>query len=249
MKIELSNRVALVTDASTEIGQAICIQLAESGATVIGLLKTDEEIKSLNTIFQTSGQNITLLPADILDFENCTLLVKQIESEFENIDIVVNNSDVKMKAKFTELDQQQWQNVVHSNLDPAFNLCRQISEGMSERGFGRIINISSIYARMGLAEQSAYAASKAGLHGFTMALAQELARKGVTVNTVSPGQIRDKEIENMPAEDANNLLMNIPASRFGEVEDVASLVDFLCSQNAGYITGNDIAVNGGQYIH
>lgn len=249
MKIELSNKVALVSDASSEIGQAICRQLAESGARVIGLCPTEETLEKTLATFKSQQSDVEFLEADVRIYENCQQLVAKIETDCDGIDIIINNTDTNTLCDFADMSKEQWSELIGTNLDPAFNLCRQISEGMSERGFGRIINISSVNARRGVEQQSAYAASKAGVHGFTMALAQELARKGVTVNTVSPGQIKTDAFNDMSADTLNDMLMDIPASRFGKADDVASLVDFLCSQQAGYITGSDIPVNGGQYIH
>ena len=179
----------------------------------------------------------------------CEKVIHEIEDEIGNIDIVINNSDLISVCAFEDMSQKHWAMSMNVILDSAYNLCRLISESMSERGFGRIINISSIYSRKGEAGKSAYAASKFGLHGFTMALAQELAHKGVTVNTVSPGHIKNDEVKSMPTADANRIVAEIPAARFGEAREVASLVDFLCSQQASFITGTDIAINGGQYIH
>jgi acetoacetyl-CoA reductase len=249
MKIDLENRIALVSDGSNDIGQAICIQLAESGARVIGLTANKDEISKSKAHFKKTGLDIKLMHVDITDFAACKKMVHQVESELGNIEIVVNNSEYSVQRAFSKLSQQQWSESMKVNLDSVYNLCRLICEGMTERGFGRVINISSMYGRKGEVNQSAYAASKSGVHGFTMALAQELARKGVTVNTVSPGHIKTVEIESMNAGDANNIVAEIPAARFGETNEVASLVDFLCSKQASFITGTDISINGGQYIH
>jgi len=249
MKIDLENRIALVAEACSDVGKAICVQLAESGARVVGLTSNKEQINKCRTYFKKIGLDIKIHSADITDFEVCKKVIKKIESELGCIEIVINNSEYIAQGNFSKLSRQQWVDSMNINLDSVYNLCRLISEGMTERGFGRIINFSSMYARKGEAGQSAYAASKSGVHGFTMALAQELARKGVTVNTVSPGHIKTIEVENMNAQDSNNMISEIPAARFGETDEVASLVDFLCSNQASFITGIDIPINGGQYIH
>jgi acetoacetyl-CoA reductase len=249
MKIDLENRIALVAEGCNDIGKAICAQLAESGARVIGLSNSKDGIAKTRAYFKKTGLDIKIYFAEITDFGACKKIIQKIETELGNIDIVINNAEFASHSDFSKMSQEQWANSMSINLDSTYNLCRLISEGMTERGFGRIINISSMYGRKGEAGQSAYAAAKSGMHGFTMALAQELARKGVTVNTVSPGHIKIAEMEKMPTARVNSIVAEIPAARFGETEEVATLVDFLCSKQASFITGTDIAVNGGQYIH
>lgn len=221
MKIELNNRVALVLGGTTPIGAAICKQLAESGARVV-----------------TADQT------DTTDFDACVKLIETTENSVGPIDIVVNSSATPAEPKpFHQMDKAQWDKAITGNIDVVFNICRNLAEKMSNRGFGRIINISSIISRMGQSGQTHEAAAMAGLHGFTMALAQELARKGVTVNTISAGYIASSTTTDQP------LPANIPAGRAGNVNELASLVDYLCSDHAGYINGADIAINGGQYMH
>jgi acetoacetyl-CoA reductase len=249
MKIDLEKKVALVAEGGNEIGKAICIQLAESGARVVALTSEKDQISKSRADFKKAGLDIKVHHVDVSDFEACKKAIKKIETELGSIEIVINNTDYSFRRDFNKLSQQQWSDAMSVNLDSVYNLCRLLSEGMTERGFGRIINVSSMYGRKGEAGYSAYAASKSGMHGFTMALSQELARKGVTVNTVSPGHIKTVEIENMDSKEANNIVADIPAARFGATEEVASLVDFLCSSHAGFITGTDISINGGQYIH
>jgi acetoacetyl-CoA reductase len=249
MKIDLENRIALVAEACSDVGKAICVQLAESGARVIGLTSSKENINKSRAYFKKIGLDIKIHSTDITDFNACKKIIKKIETDLGCIEIVINNSEYIAHGDFSKLSQQQWVDSMSVNLDSVYNLCRLISEGMTERGFGRIINFSSMYGRKGEAGQSAYAASKSGVHGFTMALAQELARKGVTVNTVSPGYIKTVELEDMNTEDSNSIIAEIPAARFGETDEVASLVDFLCSNQASFITGTDIPINGGKYIH
>jgi len=249
MKIDLENKIALVADASNDIGKAICVQLVESGARVVGLVRNEDDISQTRAFFRKTAQDVTIYAADATVFDSCKKTIQKIEADIGSIDIVINNSDFIATSNFREMSQKQWADSMNINLDGTYNLCRLISEGMTERGFGRIINISSMYGRKGAAGQSAYATSKSAMHGFTMALAQEVARKGVTVNTVSPGHIKVTAVKNLSTAKANSLVAEIPASRFGEAEEVASLVDFLCSKQAGFITGTDIAINGGQYIH
>lgn len=249
MKIDLENKVALVAEGSSAIGKAICLQLLESGAKVSCFTSNAEAEDQCRQYFAKKGLEVNIYRAEVSNFAECARIITEIEQTSGVIDIMINNTDFDYSGNFNEMSLQQWQNSIHINLDSVYNLCRQISEKMSERHFGRIINISSVYAKKGKSGKSAYAASKSGLHGFTMALSQELARKGVTVNTVSPGHIKtDSEQESAPA-DSNEIIADIPASRLGEAEEVASLVDFLCSEQASFITGTDIPINGGQHIY
>lgn len=249
MKIDLGNKVALVADGSSAIGKAICLQLAESGARVSCLTSSAETESECQKYFSDKGFDVTIYRADIGNFAECEKLIAEIEQAGAMVDIMINNTDFNYSGNFNEMSVQQWQDSIHINLDSVYNLCRQISEKMSERHYGRIINISSVYAKKGVSGRSAYAAPKSGLHGFTMALSQELARKGVTVNTVSPGHIKTEKEEELSQADTNEIIAGIPASRMGEANEVASLVDFLCSEQASFITGTDIAINGGQHIY
>ena len=249
MKIELNNKLALVAEGASTIGKAVCAQLLESGARVVCLVPGADSEKDCQAYYSANNLDVKVISADTGNFQACVELVRKIEDECGHIDIMVNNIDHDCDAEFSHMTQQQWQDSIHVNLDSVYNLCRQLSEKMSERGFGRIINISSVYGKKGAAGKSAYAASKSGLHGFTMALSQELARKGVTVNTVSPGHIRNDDENKTGSTASTELLTQIPAARLGEASEVASLVDFLCSSQAGFITGADIAINGGQHIY
>ncbi len=249
MKIDLKNKVALVAEGSNAIGKAICLQLAESGASVSCLTSTAKAEAECRKYFSKKGFEISIYRADIGNYAECAKVIAEIEQASGVVDIMINNTDFDYSGNFNEMSLQQWQDSIHINLDSVYNLCRQISEKMSERQFGRIINISSVYAKKGESGKSAYAASKSGLHGFTMALSQELARKGVTVNTVSPGHIKTDKRQDLSPADTNDIIAGIPASRMGEANEVASLVDFLCSEQASFITGTDIPINGGQHIY
>jgi acetoacetyl-CoA reductase len=249
MKIDLENRVALVAEGSNDVGQAICTQLAESGARVVTLIRNKSNNRQAKVYFKKFGLDIKIYNADITNFMACEKIIRKIDTEMGGIDIVINNSEINIRGDISEMAHRQWKDCMSENLDSVYNLCRPISEKMTERGFGRINNISLMYGRKGEKGKSAYAASKFGLHGFTMSLAQELARSGITVNTISPGHIKTSDLEDMPTNEANSIVVEIPAARFSEVEEVASLVDYLCSKQASFITGTDIVVNGGQYIH
>jgi acetoacetyl-CoA reductase len=242
MKTELNNKIALVVGGSSPIGTAICKQLTLSGANVIAT-HPDQGIEEWQIKLAESGINITAFKVDVTDFDECVKLVEDIEQSIGPIDIIVNTSALEESVPFNKMDKKQWDNMLTNNVDAVFNICRNLAERMTNRGFGRIINISSIISRMGRVGHTHQAAAKAGLHGFTMALAQELARKGVTVNTVSPGFIASNDATD------NAIAATIPAGRLGNAEEIACLVDFLCSEQAAYINGADIAINGGQYTH
>ena len=249
MNIDLQSRTALVADGNSELGRVICQQLAQSGAKVVCLVTSMDTAKQNDALFQESKNGIRSVVVDTRDFSACKDAVNEIEQELGHIDIVINNSDLEVSGSFLESSHEDWLESASVNLDSVFNICRLISEGMGERGFGRIINISSVYGRKGKGGKAIYAATKSGVHGFTMALSQELARKGVTVNTVSPGHINLDSSTSISDDELNQVVSEIPAARLGEADEVASLVGFLCSNQAAFITGNDIAVNGGQYIH
>jgi len=243
MKIELNNRVALVLGGTSHIGTAICKQLSLSGARVVTDYQ-DGNVDVWQNQLAAAGVHVTAFKADITDFDACIRLVETIENTIGPVDIIVNSPALNGEPKpFHLMNKDQWDKTMTNSIDTVFNICRNLAERMSNRGFGRIINISSIISRMGQAGHTHDAAARAGLHGFTMALAQELARKGVTVNTISPGYIASVATveQQIPA--------SIPAGRPGSVDEIASLVDYLCSEHAGYINGADIAMNGGQYMH
>ncbi len=243
MKIDQNNRIALVLGGTTPVGTAICKQLAHSGARIITEY-LDENIDAWKGTLTAENVQVTAYKVDITDFDACVRLVENIEENVGPIDIIINSPELASTASpFHMMDKDSWDTTMATNIDAIFNICKNLAEKMSTRGFGRIINISSIISRMGQAGHTHDAAAKAGLHGFTMALAQELARKGVTVNTITPGYITALHSTAQPVP------ANIPAGRAGNVDEIASLVDYLCSDHAGYINGADIAINGGQYMH
>jgi len=244
MNIDLKNKVALVTGGSGEIGSAICKQLAASGAQLVTNYTDKKEALSWQAKLKKQGIMVGIIAADLTDFDSCNHLIERIEKSMGSIDIVINSAELTDLCLFSKMTRATWNKIRHHNLDSVYNVCRHAAGKMSERGFGRIINISSIQARQGRSGRSHYAASKAGIHGFTMSLAQEVARQGVTVNTISPGLFADQEGAN---ENAANVA-RIPAARLGKAKEVAYLVDFLCSEQAAYINGTDIAINGGDYM-
>jgi acetoacetyl-CoA reductase len=186
---------------------------------------------------------------DVAGFEACGVAVKEIENDFGPVDVLVNNAGITRDVMFHKMSLEQWSAVINTNLNSLFNMCRPVIEGMRARGFGRIISISSINAQKGQMGQSNYCAAKAGELGFTKALAQENAAKGITVNAVCPGYIGTEMVRAMPQEVLEKrILPLIPVGRLGEPEEVARCVAFLASEDAGYITGSTLSVNGGQYM-
>jgi len=248
MKTELTGRVALVTGGTSGIGAAICRQLADSGARVATNYRNEDKARQWLSDVRAQGYDFKTYAVDVRDFEGCGQMVVAIEKELGPIDIVVNNAGITMDVTFRKMAREQWDTVLGINLDSLFNVTRQVIGGMIDRGFGRIINISSINGQKGQIGQTNYTTTKAGMHGFTMSLAQEVARKGITVNTVSPGYIATEMVMAVPENIRNQIIAQIPVGRLGEAQEVAYLVDFLASDKACFITGANLAMNGGQHM-
>lgn len=248
MKTELTGRVALVTGGTSGIGAAIGKQLADSGARVATNYRNEDKARQWLSETRGEGYDFKGYAVDVRDFEGCGQMVAAIEKDLGPIDIVVNNAGITMDVTFRKMAREQWDTVLGINLDGLFNVTRQVIGGMIDRGFGRIINISSINGQKGQIGQANYATTKAGMHGFTMSLAQEVARKGITVNTVSPGYIATEMVMAVPEDIRNQIIAQIPVGRLGEPQEVAYLVDFLASDKACFITGANLAMNGGQHM-
>jgi acetoacetyl-CoA reductase len=247
MKTNHQGRIALVTGGTRGIGAAICKQLADSGARVATNYRNEEAAQKWLSETKPQGYEFKAYRVDVSDFEGCGKMVAQIEKELGPISILVNNAGITWDATLRKMTKEQWDTVLRINLDSVFNVTRQMIQGMMDRGFGRIINLSSINGQKGQIGQSNYAASKAGMHGFTMSLAQEVARKGITVNTVAPGYIATDMVMAVSEDVRKQIIAQIPVGRLGTAEEVAYLVDFLVSDYAGFITGADFALNGGQH--
>ena len=241
-------KIALVTGGTGGIGAAICLSLAEAGAKVATNYRNKEKAEKWQQEVKAKGFDIAIYQADVSDYDACEKMVKQIESDLGPIDILVNNAGITKDTTLRKMTKEQWDAVMSINLDGLFNVTRHVVEGMTNRGWGRIINISSINGQKGQLGQTNYTASKAGMHGFTMSLAQEVARKGVTVNTVSPGYIATDMVMAVPEEIRNNIITQIPVGRLGTSEEVAAMVSFLASDQAGFTTGANFAMNGGQHM-
>ena len=246
MKTSLQGKVAIVTGGTGGIGTVISKQLTDSGAKVAINYRSEEKLKKM----QEACKGYTFHPfkADVTDFESCKKFVEAVEKEVGPVDILVNCAGITMDTTLRKMTKEQWDGVLTTNLDSVFNMSRHVVQGMTDRGFGRIINISSINGQKGQIGQTNYSAAKAGMHGFTMALAQEVARKGVTVNTVAPGYTATDMVMAVPEDIRKQIIAQIPVGRLGKPEEIAYVVDFLCAPEAGFITGADIAANGGQHM-
>lgn len=245
---DLKGKTALVTGGTGGIGAAICLRLAASGAKVATNYRNEEKARKWQEEAKAKGFDIKIYHADVSDLDACAALVQKIEADLGPVDILINNAGITKDASFRKMTKAQWDEVMHINLDGMFNITKQVVAGMMERSWGRIINISSINGQKGQFGQANYCTSKAGMHGFTMALAQEVARKGITVNTVSPGYIATEMVMAVPEEIRKQVVAQIPVGRFGTSEEVAAMVDFLCSSEAGFTTGADFSMNGGQHM-
>lgn len=248
MKIDLTGKVALVTGGTGGIGASICESLAESGAKVATNYRNEE--KAQEWLKETAGRgfDFTAYQVDVTDTEGCAKMLADIEKDLGPIDIIVNNAGITWDTTLRKMTKEKWDAVMSINLDSLFNITQPVIEGMTNRGWGRVINISSINGQKGQMGQTNYTTTKAGMHGFTMSLAQEVARKGVTVNTVSPGYIATEMVMAVPEDIRNHIISGIPVGRLGKPEEIAATVTFLASDQASFITGADFAQNGGQHM-
>ena len=247
---ELQQRVAIVTGGIGGLGTEICRQLAQAGRQVmaVDLAARAERLEAFRNELADLDGAVAFEPADVSDFDSCRQLAARIEQQYGGIDILVNAAGITRDASLRKMTPQQWHELMQVNLDGVFNLCRNVIEGMTTRGFGRIVNISSVNGQTGQFGQTNYSAAKAGVHGFSMALARETARKGVTVNTVSPGYCDTPMVAAVSAEIRAQIIAGIPVGRLGSPADIARAVAFLTADDAGYITGANLPVNGGYFM-
>jgi acetoacetyl-CoA reductase len=246
----MAQRVAVVTGGMGGLGEAICVKLAQTGYRVVatyspGNTRSGEWLKEM----KARGFEFQAMQVDVAEFDSCQKAVARIQSEVGPVDVLVNNAGITRDATFRKMGKPDWDAVLRTNLDSVFNMTKPVCDGMMDRGWGRIINISSINGQKGAFGQTNYSAAKAGMHGFTKALALEVARKGVTVNTVSPGYLATKMVLAVPKEVLDTkIIPQIPVGRLGQPEEIAGLVAYLCSDEAGFVTGANIAINGGQHM-
>ncbi len=241
---EVEPRVAVVTGGTRGIGSAISIALSKKGYKVAATYAGND--KAAKEFAEKTG--IKTYKFDVADFDACKEGVAKIIKELGHIDILVNNAGITRDVVLHKMTNEQWYQVMRTNLDSVFNMSRQVVEGMRERGFGRIINISSINGQAGQAGQTNYSAAKAGIIGFTKALALETASKGITVNAVAPGYIDTDMVRAVPPEVLEKIIAKIPVKKLGTVGGIARTVVFLAADDTTFTTGATFAVNGGQYL-
>ncbi|HTZ66565.1 MAG TPA: acetoacetyl-CoA reductase [Roseiarcus sp.] len=235
-------RVAVVTGGTRGIGAAISKALRAAGCVVAATYHSNDEAAAK---FK-AATGVHVYKWNVAKYEDCVAGLAKVAQDLGPVDILVNNAGITKDGMFHKMTPDQWYDVINTNLNSLFNMCRPVIEGMRERGFGRIINISSINGQKGQMGQANYSASKAGDLGFTKALAQESASKGVTVNAICPGYIATEMAKAMKKEALDNVIQQIPTRRLGEPEEVARCVVFLASDEAGFITGSTLSANGGQ---
>ena len=237
-------RTALVTGGTRGIGRAITERLKRDGFNVAAGYSGNDEAAQATA----RELGVTVVKGNVGSFEDARRAVQEVEAQLGPIEILVNNAGITRDGFFHKMTPEQWGDVVRVNMDSLFNMSRQVIEGMRERSFGRIINISSINGQKGQVGQTNYSAAKAGMIGFTKALALETARKGITVNCVAPGYIGTEMVAAVPENVLQGIVANIPVGRLGEAEEIAAVVAFLARDDASFITGATLGVNGGQYM-
>jgi acetoacetyl-CoA reductase len=237
-------RVALVTGGTRGIGHAVSIALRDAGYTVAANYGGNDD--AANQFKQETG--IPVYKFSVADYQACADGVQKIETELGPVDVLVNNAGITRDKPFHKMTKEQWDEVINTNLTGMFNMTHQVWPGMRERGFGRIINISSINAQKGQFGQVNYSAAKAGDLGFTKALAQEGAKKGITVNAVCPGYIATDMVMKVSEDVRNQIISGIPVGRLGEPDEIARCVAFLAADESSFITGSTLTANGGQYM-
>jgi acetoacetyl-CoA reductase len=243
-------RVAVVTGGMGGLGDAICTRLFRAGYRVVATYSPhNRSAGEWVEMHKKEGVDVIACKVDVTDYASCENAVRSIVGDTGRIDILINNAGITRDATLKKMSLEDWQSVLRTNLDSVFNMTKPVLHGMLEAQWGRIINISSVNGQKGAFGQANYAAAKAGVHGFTKALALEVASKGITVNTVSPGYLRTKMVMKVPQDILESkIIPEIPVGRLGEPDEVAALIAYLCSDDAGYVTGANIAINGGQHM-
>lgn len=243
-------RLAVVTGGIGGLGTEICAQLARSGRRVVAadLDSSSERIDEFRKNTSEFNGHIKFEAINVADYDSCVEFAQRMQDRHGPVDILVNAAGITRDTTLRKMEAQHWNDVMRVNLDGVFNVTRPFVDGMCERNFGRIVNISSVNGQTGQFGQTNYSAAKAGMHGFTMALAREVARKGVTVNSVSPGYCKTQMVMKIPEAIRNEIVAKIPVGRLGEPGDIARAVNFLSSDDSGFITGANLPVNGGYFM-
>jgi acetoacetyl-CoA reductase len=246
-----AQRIAVVTGGMGGLGETISTKMADAGyRVVVTYSPSNTKYKSWLEDMKGRGYTFAAFPVDVADYESCARQCATIQRDVGPIDILVNNAGITRDMTFKKMTKADWDAVMRTNLDSCFNMTKQVMDGMVDRGWGRVINVSSVNGQKGAFGQTNYSAAKAGIHGFTKALALEVARKGVTVNTISPGYIGTKMVTAIPKEILDSkILPQIPLGRLGKPDEVAGLIIYLCSEEAAFVTGANISINGGQHMY
>ena len=238
-------RVAIVTGGTRGIGEAISIALRDMGMRVAANYAGNEE----RARAFTDRTGIAAFKWDVSDYDACMEGVRQVEADIGPVDVLVNNAGITRDTTMKRMDRAKWQEVIDTNLGGCFNMAKAVFEGMLARGYGRIVNIGSINGQAGQYGQVNYAAAKSGIHGFTKALAQEGARGGITVNAIAPGYIDTDMVAAVPEDVLGKIVARIPVGRLGKADEIARGVAFLVDENAGFVTGSTLSINGGQHMY
>ena len=244
----MTQRTALVTGGTGGIGSAIVRYLAGQGHRVATNYRDKARADAWREKMTRDGIDVLMVEGDVSDPASCAAMVRAIEAQTGGVDILVNNAGITRDTTFHKMSYQQWSEVINTNLNACFNVTRPVIEGMRTRKWGRIVQISSINGQKGQYGQANYAAAKAGMHGFTISLAQENARFGITVNTVSPGYVGTDMVMAVPEEVREKIVAQIPLGRLGKPEEIAHAVAFFTTDEASWITGANLAINGGHYM-
>jgi len=244
----MTARVALVTGGTGGIGSAIVKRLAQGGHKVATNYRDEARARAWAEQLRSNGHEVTLARGDVSDADQAAAMIAEVEGQLGPIDILINNAGITRDTTFHKMTPKQWTEVIDTNLNSVFNVTRPVIEGMRARKWGRIVQISSINGQKGQYGQANYAAAKAGMHGFTISLAQENAKFGITVNTVSPGYIGTEMVMAVPEEVRAKIVAQIPTGRLGTPEEIAYAVAFFLPDDAAWITGANLSANGGQYM-
>lgn len=245
----MKNRIALITGGMGDIGTAICKTFSDFGAIIIAADRLDPNQASIWKAQQKKqGYDFGTVYMDVNQFESCAAMAKDVEHRFGQVDILINAAGTIHDVSLRKMTPEQWKEVVHTDLDSMFNVTRQFINGMIERRYGRIVNISSVNAEKGQYGQTNYASAKSGVYGFTKSLAQEVAKYGITVNTISPGFVESRMVNSIPEDLRKQIIAGIPLGRLATPEEIAWSIAFLASERSGYMTGANLSVNGGIHM-
>ncbi len=245
----MSKRIAYVTGGMGGIGTPICKRLCKDGYTVVaGCGPNSPRKDKWLADMRAEGYDVHASEGNVSDWESTRAAFEKVRAEIGEVDVLVNNAGITRDGQFRKMSKADWDAVIDTNLNSLFNVTKQVIDGMVERGWGRIINISSVNGQKGQFGQTNYSTAKAGIHGFSMALAQEVATKGVTVNTVSPGYVGTDMVRAIRPDVLEKIVAGIPVKRLAEPEEIASIVAWIASEEGGYATGSDFSINGGLHM-